>query len=134
MMAAELYQKTLTGYEALLGKGESMSLSRYCKLHHVNNRGLRYWMKKNSIISPKAKPGRLAGPSVSNSTAQPVPGSHRMVPLLIQAPLGGEAEKLTRSESSLKDVHITTQTGLVVCIPQISCADLAGLILTCNTR
>lgn len=134
MMAAELYQKTLTGYEALLGKGESMSLSRYCKLHHVNNRGLRYWMKKNSIISPKGKSGRLACPSVSNNTTQSVPGSHRMVPLLIQAPVVGEAEKLTRSESSLKDVNIKTQTGLVVCIPQISCADLAGLILTCNTR
>lgn len=132
MMAAELYQKTLNGYEALLGKGESISLGRYCKLHHVNNRGLRYWMKKNSIISPKGKSGRLAGPSVSNNTTQPVPGSHRMVPLLIQAPVGGKAEKLTRSESSLKDVNITTQTGLVVCIPQISYADLAGLILSCH--
>ncbi|MGV8094703.1 MAG: hypothetical protein AB2L24_22850 [Mangrovibacterium sp.] len=40
MMAAELYQKTLAGYEALLGKGESISLSRYCKIHHVNSRGL----------------------------------------------------------------------------------------------
>ena len=134
MMAAELYQKTLSGYETSLGKGESISLSRYCKLHHFNNRGLRYWMKKNSIINPKGKPGRLAGPSVSNNTAQPVPGSHQMVPLLIQSPIVGKAEKLTRSESSLKDVHITAQTGLVVCIPQISCADLAGLILTCNTR
>ena len=134
MMAAELYQKTLSCYEASLSKGESMSLGRYCKIHHVNNRGLRYWMKKNSIISPKGKSGRLAGPSVSNNTTQPVPGSHQMVPLLIQAPTGGKAKKLTRSESSLKDVNITTQTGLVVCIPQISCADLAGLILTCNTR
>ena len=134
MMAAELYQKTLTGYKALLGRGESMSLSRYCRLHHVNNRGLRYWMKKNSIISPKAKSGRLAGPSAANNTTQPVPGCPQMLPLLIQAPIVGKAKKLTRSESSLKDVHITTQTGLVVCIPQISCADLAGLILTCNTR
>jgi hypothetical protein len=134
MMAAELYQKTLNGYDALLGKGESMSLSRYCKLHHVNNRGLRYWMKKNSIISPKAKSGRLRGPSVLNSASQPVPGSNQMVPLLIQAPIREKAKDPTRSESSLKDVNITTQTGVVVCIPQISCADLAGLILTCNTR
>jgi hypothetical protein len=134
MMAAELYQKTLNGYEALLGKGECMSLSRYCKVHHVNNRGLRYWMKKNSIISPKGKSGGLAGASVANNTTEPVPGSHRMVPLLIRAPMGGKAKELIRSESSLKDVNITTQTGVVVCIPQISCADLAGLILTCNTR
>ncbi|MDD4193474.1 MAG: hypothetical protein PHI28_19225 [Mangrovibacterium sp.] len=74
-------------------------------------------MKKNSIISPKDKSGRLAGPSVSNNTAQPVCGSRHLVPLLIQAPVVGEAEKLTRSESSLKDVNITTQTGVVVCIP-----------------
>lgn len=134
MMAAELYQKTLNGYEALLGKGESMSLSRYCKLHHVNNRGLRYWMKKNSIISPKGKSGRLRGSSVVNNTTQPVCGSHQMVPLLIQAPIREKAKDPTRSKSSLKNVNITTQTGLVVCIPQISCADLAGLILTCNTR
>tara|TARA_R110002050_G_scaffold138576_2_gene262392 strand:- start:2736 stop:3140 length:405 start_codon:yes stop_codon:yes gene_type:complete len=134
MMAEEFYQKTLAGYESSLGKGESISLSRYCKKHHVNNRGLRYWMKKNSIISPKGKSGRLAGPSVSDNTTQPVPGSHQMVPLLIQAPTVGKAKKLIRSESSLKDVNITTQTGLVVCIPQISCADLAELILTCNTR
>jgi len=91
-------------------------------------------MKKNPIISPKDKSGRLASPSASNNTTQPVPGSHQMVPLLIQAPVGGKAKKLTRSESSLKDVSMTTQTGLVVCIPQISCADLAGLILTCNIR
>ena len=134
MMAAELYQKTLSGYEALMGKGESISLSRYCKLHHVNNRGLRYWMKKNSIISPKAKSGGLPDPSVSNNTTQPVCGSHHLVPLLIQAPIREKAKDPTRSKSSLKDVHITTQTGVVVCIPQISCADLAGLILTCNTR
>jgi hypothetical protein len=134
MMAAELYQKTLSGYEASLGKGESISLSRYCKIHHVNNRGLKYWMKKNSIISPKGKPGRLAGVSAANNITQPTPGSHQMVPLLIQAPMGGEAKELTRSKSSLKDVNITIQTGVVVCIPQISCADLAGLILTCNTR
>jgi hypothetical protein len=49
MMAAELYQKPLAGYEASLGKGESVSLSMYFKIHHVNNRGLRYWMKKHSI-------------------------------------------------------------------------------------
>lgn len=99
MMAAELYQKTLKGYEALLGKGESMPLSRYCKLHHVNNRGLRYWMKKNSIISPKGKSGRLAGASVANNITEPVPGSHQMVPLLIRAPMGGKAKELIRSES-----------------------------------
>ena len=134
MMAAELYKKTLGGYEASLGKGESMSLSRYCKIHHVNNRGLRYWMKKHSIDPPGNKPGKVTPQSDINHISQPAASPHHMVPLLIQPPMGGKAKKLTRSKSSLKDVNITTQTGLVVCIPQISYADLAGLILTCNTR
>ncbi len=59
MMAAELYQKTLASYEASLSKEESMSLSRYRKIHYLNNRGLRYWVKKYSIDLPGNKPGRL---------------------------------------------------------------------------
>lgn len=133
-MAAELYQKTLAGYEALLCQGESIPLSRYCKLHHVNNGGLRYWMKKNSINTPKGKSGRLAGRSVSNNTVQPVTVSHQMVPLQIHAPTGEKKKESSRSKSSLKGVNITTQTGVVICIPQIGCADLAGLIQTCNIR
>jgi len=60
MMAAELYQKTLAGYEASLGKGESVTLSRYCKIHHVNNRGLRYLMKKHSIDTLMHKSRKVA--------------------------------------------------------------------------
>ena len=117
MMAAELYQKTLTGYEASLGKRESISMSRYCKLHHVNNRGLRYWMKKNSIISFKGKSGRLAGASGTNNTTQSVPGSHQMVPLLIQSPMGGKAKKLTHSFSSNDAMVINMlRKVLIICL------------------
>ena len=70
MMAAEFYKKTLAGYEASLSKGDSVSLSRYCKIHHVNCRGLRYWMKKHSINTPKGKSGRVATHSISNNTDQ----------------------------------------------------------------
>ena len=55
MMVEELYKKTLAGYEASLSKGNSISLSRYCKINHINCRGLRYWMKKHSINAPKNK-------------------------------------------------------------------------------
>ena len=135
MMAAELYKKTLADYEASLGKGESMSLSRYCKIHHVNNQGLRYWMKKHSIDPPRNKPGKVTPQSAINHISQPAASPHHMMPLLIQPAIGGKVKTLTRGgKSSLKDVNITTQSGLVVCIPQISCADLAGIILTCNTR
>ena len=45
MKAAELYKKTLAGYEASLSKGDSVTLSRYCKINHVNCRGLRNWVE-----------------------------------------------------------------------------------------
>ena len=134
MMAAELYQKTLAGYEASLGKGESMSLSRYCKIHHVNNRGLRYWMKKHSIDTPRNKSRKVATQYGINNSSQPLTSPGHMIPLLIQSPSGEKEKKSTSRNSSLQGVNITTQTGLVVCIPQISCAGLAELILSCNTR
>jgi hypothetical protein len=134
MMAAELYQKTLVGYEASLGKGESVSLSRYCKIHHINNRGLRYWMKKHSIDPPRNKSRKVAAQSGINNISHSITSPGLMMPLLIQSPSGEKAKKSTRSNSSLKGVSITTPTGLDVHIPEISCLDLAELILSCNTR
>lgn len=134
MMAAELYKETLAGYEACLSKGESVSLSRYCKIHHVNYHGLRYWVKKHSTATPKHKSRKVATKPGIKKIPQPVSLPGRMIPLLIQSPIGEKTKESTRSKSSLKGVNITTQTGLVVCIPEISCVDLAGLILSCNTR
>ena len=130
-MAAELYQKTLAGYEALLGKGESMSLSRYCKIHHVNNRGLRYWMKKHSIVPPRNTSGKVSRQAGHNHISKSATAV-QMMPLLIQSPGVEKSKKSIRNNSSLKEVNITTQTGLIVRIPEISCAGLAELILSCN--
>jgi len=131
-MAEELYKKTLAGYQASLSKGDSVTLSRYCKINHVNCRGLRYWMRKHSINTPKIKSGKVATHAISNTTDQLVTGPHHMIPLLIQSPIREETSRLRKS--SLKGVNITTQNGLVVCINEISCVDLAELILSCNTR
>jgi hypothetical protein len=105
MMAAELYQKTLAGSEASLGKGESVSLSRYCKIHHVNNRGLRYWMKKHSIHAPKGKSGKAATFCGFHDTGKAVTGSGYMVPLLIQEPnpiAGLEKNPINRTKEKRK--------------------------------
>jgi len=131
MVAAELYKKTLISYEASLSKGNSVNLSRYCKINHVNCRGLRYWMKKNSINTPKNKSGRAGTPPILNND-QPITGSLHIVPLLIQSPIREQTSR--QSKSSLKRVNITAPNGLVVFINEISCADLADLILSCNTR
>jgi hypothetical protein len=132
MMAATLYKKTLAGFEASLGKVEPVSLSRYCKIHHVNFRGLRYWMKKHSIDTPRNKSRKVATQSGINNISKSVNSPGHMIPLLIQSPIVEKAKKPTRSNSSLQGVTITTPTGLVVCVPEISCVDLAGLILSCN--
>ena len=134
MMASEFYKETLAGYEACLSKGESVSLSRYCKIHHVNYPGLLYWMKKHSCVTPKSKSRKIATQYCIKDIRQPVSLPGRMIPLLIQSPMGEEAKASLQSKSSLKGVSITTKTGLVVCIPEIGCVDLAGLILSCNTR
>lgn len=131
-MAAEFYKETLVGYEACLSKGESVSLSRYCKIHHVNYQGLRYWVKKHSTLTLKHKSRKVATQPGIKKIPQSVSG--HMIPLLIQSPIGENTKESTQSRSSLKGVNITTQTGLVVCIPEISYVDLAGLILSCNTR
>lgn len=132
MMAAELYPKTLAGYEALLGKGESMSLSRYCKIHHVNNRGLRYWMKKHSIVPPRNKSRKISRQAGHNHISRSVPSPGQIMPLLIQSHGGERSKKSIQSNPSLMEINITTQTGLIVRIPEISCAGLAELILSCN--
>jgi hypothetical protein len=115
-----------------LNKGDSLTLSRYCKIHHVNCRGLRYWMRKHSINTPKIKSVKVSRPSILNNPDQSVTGLHHMVPLLIQSPIREKTSRLIKS--SLKEVNITTQNGLVVSIKEISCVDLAELILSCNTR
>ena len=132
MMAVELYKKTLAGYKACLSKGDSVTLSKYCKIHHVNCRGLRYWMRKHSLTTLKNKPGKVPTHSVSDSADQSSTGPHHMIPLLIQSPIREETSRPRKS--SLKGVNITIQNGLVVCINEISCVDLAELILSCNTR
>lgn len=134
MMAAEFYKETLVGYEACLSKGESVSLSRYCKIHHVNYQGLRYWVKKHSTLTLKNKSRKVATQPGIMNLSQSVSSPGHMIPLLIQPPIGEKAKRPPQSRSSLKGVNITTQTGLVVCIPEISCVDLAGLILSCNIR
>ena len=132
MMAAELYKKTLAGYEASLSKGNSVSLSRYCRISHVNCRGLRYWMKKNSIHFPQNKSGKVAMDPISNNTDQSVSVSRQMIPLVIQSPIVHKTSR--QSKSAFKGVNITAPKGLVVCIKEISFVDLAELILYCNIR
>ncbi len=129
--AKELYAKTFSGYKQLIEKGEYLSLRMYCKLHHVNCRGLSYWMNKFSIEHPGKKyrkarqnPGHFQ-PKQNSQT--------QVVPLIIQTPAEAITQNLREEKASLiKDIRITVQSGIVVSIPGISCIDLAELLLSCN--
>jgi len=91
-------------------------------------------MKKHSIDPPKNKSRKGAPHSGINKTSKSVTSPDHLVPLLIQSPIVEKAKKSIRSNLFLNGVNITTQTGMVVCIPEISHTDLAELILSCNTR
>lgn len=133
-MSEALYKKTLSGYAAALANGENLSLSKYCVLHQVNARGLRYWMKKYSIVPPANKSRKTSKQAVVNPAGDPASPSSRMIPLLIQPPAKSRSGKLFRNNPILTDIHITTQSGIVVSISKISHAGLAELILSCNNQ
>jgi hypothetical protein len=130
--ANEIYAKTFSGYKKLIEKGEYLSLRKYCKLHHVNVRGLSYWMKKLSIEHPGTK---FREARQNSGHFQPKQSARvQVVPLSIQvAPEEVTNQQLTEGKDAiLKDISISIQSGMIISIPGISCIDLAELILICN--
>ncbi len=110
--AKELYAKTFSGYKQLIEKGEYLSLRKYCKLHHVNSRGLSYWMKKFSIkhLGNKYRKARQ-----NSGHFHPKQNSQtQVVPLIIQTPAEAITQKLSEEKAALiKDIRITVQSGIV---------------------
>lgn len=49
MSAIELYEETLGLYKAELKRGRNVSLTVFCKEHHVNGRAMNKWMGSHGI-------------------------------------------------------------------------------------
>lgn len=49
MSATDLYEKTLEQYKAQLRSGRNVSLTVFCKEHHVNGRAMNKWMSCRGI-------------------------------------------------------------------------------------
>lgn len=49
MSAIELYEKTLEQYKIQLKSGRNVSLTVFCKEHHVNGRAMNKWMGSHGI-------------------------------------------------------------------------------------
>lgn len=124
MINVSLFRRTLSSYEASIIRGESCTLYKYCKIHHVNYQGLRYWMIKESIALPDQNLSKV----VASSTCAP----QQMVPLTIISPQ--ESKEPVLPSPHLQEVSITITDGMVVRIKEISPADLASLILSCQIR
>jgi len=119
MKASALYEKTLQDYSALLPMLK-VSLSKYCKDHRVNYRGLSNWMHENSIPAPK--PPRKVQPVLPVTTFSPVT-------ILPPMTSGSPSPAMM-----LKGVQITLPNGVHVSIGEISGRDMTSLIDSLNSR
>lgn len=128
MLAEQLYQQTLIGYKRLQSQGIFLPLSRYCKEQRVNIRGLRYWMRKNSISIPRQEKGHNENLLYTKEMTDP----GLFVPLEIYPPVGG-TERTSPKSVPLKDVLITLSGNTLITIKEISIPELSELIVTCNT-
>ena len=81
---------------------------------------------------PYNKSRKVSTQAGHNHMGKSVPSAGQMMPLQIQSPGREKSKKSIQSTPSLMEVNITTQTGLIVCIPEISGAGLAELIQSRN--
>lgn len=117
MNASALFKKTLEGYSRL-SAANSCSLTKYCKEHHVNFRALRYWMKKNSIPTPRQ--------------TQPTCGSS-LVPLSILPCSMKEKTVAPLLNEVIRDVRVSFTSGTNIVIEEISCQELIRIIHAINS-
>ena len=116
MKAAELYEKTLRSYSTELPVLK-ISLSSYCKNHHVNYRGLCHWMQENSISVPKSSPPPL-------KPAQPVSSFSPIT--ILSTEVSGKQPSFSSSTGIIKGVQILCPNGF-----QVSIREISGKVMTC---
>ena len=126
MVNASLFRRTLSSYKSSLSNGDCSSLYRYCKIHNVNYKNMRYWMMTQSISLPQIP--------TCESLSKTLPDSHpqKMTPLTILSP--EEPKREIFSTGLLREVSISVADNMVVNIKEISTSDLASIILTCQSR
>jgi hypothetical protein len=87
---------------------------------------MRYWMKTQSIELPELPQSGSLESISSESHPQ------KMIPLTILSP--EEPKREISSSSLLQEVSISVSDNMVVSIREISPADLASIILSCQNR
>lgn len=126
MLNISLFRRTLSCYKTSLARGERCTLYGYCKIHNVSYKNMRYWMKTQSIELPELPQSGSLESISSESHPQ------KMIPLTILSP--EEPKREISSSSLLQEVSISVSDNMVVSIREISPADLASIILSCQNR
>jgi len=84
-MAYTRYQRTWRGFEALISRGGSATLSSYCEMVHVNYNGMKHWVAANGLsvrrlkkssCSPNINSGEIASGDTSDMFVQFIPPVH----------------------------------------------------------
>lgn len=134
MKASELYTKTIEGYKQEIVVSP-ITLSDYCKRHHVNYKGIQLWMSRNSITVAQLKKEITAySDSSSDFRAVQTESGQQIYPLSFQVG-GAKKEDIRKSSySCVKGVNITFPDGVIVSIKEITPEDLNKFILSCNTH
>lgn len=120
MSAIELYEKTLEQYKAQLRHGRNVSLTVFCKEHHVNGRAMNKWMGSHGIYVHALRKELLPAEAARRPQDRPSKLFAEILPPSMSNPTNPE---------NLADVRIEMPGGIKVAIG--SCDAFAlGLVLS----
>lgn len=128
----ERFRNTYSGYKKALSI-DQITLSDYCKIHHVDYRGMRRWMSKNSITVKELKKAVSSLEKSGSGLIDPSHGLDReLYPLSFESTCSRNKAVVSKSGSLLKGVSITFPDGVIVSIREISRKDLTEFIVSYN--
>lgn len=135
MEASERYSQAVKDYQEMIQK-TSITLSSYCKSHHINSNGMMKWMSRNKITVKGLKPVTPQPKQVvAVSKAQIAgPSSQQIFPLSFKTTPSEEDRDARKTTSLLKGVSITFPDGVIVSIKETGWYDLGKFVAFYNTH
>ena len=119
MSAIELYEKTLDLYKADLKRGRNVSLTVFCKEHHVNGRAMNKWMGSHGIYVHSLRKELLP----ADAARHPQDRSSALFTEILSPSTTNAAKS-----GSLKDVRIEMPCGINVHIGSCEASSLGSLL------
>lgn len=117
MSATELYTQTLEQYKAALSGGRNVSLTVFCKEHHVNGRAMNKWLSSHGIYVVNLRKQLLPHSSAQQTKDRPTPMFEAI-----------EMPNLVRTDG-MTDVSIETSSGIKLTIGTCNASSLGHLLI-----